>query len=568
MKQVPEAGSRRFMPVFAWLPGYRRAFLRKDALAGLMLALYAIPQSMAYAALAGLSPVSGIYCYIFAGLLYFAFGTSRHLAIGPTSAISMIIGVSVASLAGGDPARAAGIAAATALVMALLFFTAWLIRLNTLVTFISDTVLTGFKAGAAMVIIVAQLPKLFGLHLQGADFFGMIGLLFSHLPEMDHAAFFLGVFSLAFLVAGHYLLPGKPVSLLLVAGTIMLIMLTPLGDMGIPLLGEIRGGLPVPALHLPEAGLINEIFTLAVATFLLSYIESTSTARSIAREKDYDIDTRQELLALGASNLASSIGNGFPVAGGLSQSTVGKESGSHTQLTLVFTSLFLVFSLYFLSGFLGKLPQVVLAVIVIYAVTGLFDFMEMKHLLRVSREEFTIALLTIVAVLIFGILAGVLIAVIFSILVMIRKVSDPHIAVLGNIPGTPRYSDMLRHPENKPVQGMLILRVEASILYFNHARIREQIDGLVRNYDGKLKQVVIDLSSANHIDIAGARFFLDLEDDLEKQGIRLRIVDALSQARDILRAEGMEQEIGHISRKVAIHDLVTAFMVENSTFGE
>jgi MFS superfamily sulfate permease-like transporter len=252
------------------------------------------------------------------------------------------------------------------------------------------------------------------------------------------------------------------------------------------------------------------------------------------------------------------LGGGFPVAGGLSQSSVNDKAGSKSLISLVITSIILGFCLLFLTDLFRYLPEVILAIIVLDAISGLIRIQEMKHLFNVSRLEFWISLSTILAVLLFGVLNGVLIAVVLSLIFLLKQAATPHIAILGQIPGTTNYSDMQRHPDNIPVEGVLILRIEASILYFNINNIHDKIHQLVEEYPGKLRLVVMDLSSANYVDVAGARFFLHMEDDLEKKGIGLQIVDALGQARDILRAEGMEKEIGHISRKVTIHDVVTA----------
>jgi sulfate permease, SulP family len=298
---------------------------------------------------------------------------------------------------------------------------------------------------------------------------------------------------------------------------------------------------------------------------VLSYVESISSARALAAKNGYEVDARQELMALGAANFAASIGHGFPVAGGLSQSTVNDKLGAKTLLTLIITSVILVICLLFLSGLFNFLPEVILSVIVLDAVVGLIKIKEIRHLYKVSQLEFWISISTILAVVIFGVLDGVLIAVILSLIFLLKQAATPHIAVLGQIPSTKNYSDMLRHPDNIPVGGALILRVEASILYFNINNIHDKIHQLVIKYPGKLQLVIMDLSSANYLDVSGARFLLHLKDDLEKKNIGLQIVDALSQARDILRAEGMEREIGHISRKITIHDAVLAFQKSEVT---
>lgn len=551
---------KQIVPIADWLPEYSRKYLRWDLLAGVTLAFFVIPESMAYATLAGLPPQTGIYCYVFAGLLYFVFGTSRQLAIGPTSAISLVVGTSIATLSGGDPAQALILASGVALIMAALFFLAWLVRLSTLVSFISDTILVGFKAGAALVIASTQLPKLFGFHGQGGDFFERIGYLVAHLGQTRPEVLVFGLIAFLLLVTGDRLLPGKPVSLAVVILSILAISFTPLKESGIPTVGEIPGGLP--SLHIPllDYDVGRNLVPLAMACFLLSYVESISAARALSGKNGYEVNPRQELLALGAANFAAAVGRGYPVAGGLSQSTVNSQAGAKTPLTLIVTSIVLILCLLFLAGLIKNLPEVILAVIVLHAIVGLIKVKEMKHLHRVSTYEFRIMVITILTVMVFGILEGVLFAVLLSLVTLLKKTSAPHIAILGRIKGTNRFSDILRHPENELVKGLLILRVESSIIYFNVSHIHEHIRQILNEQVKPVKMLIMDLSSANYVDIAGTRFLLELEDELQQKGIGFKIVEALGTVRDILRIEGMEQEIGHISRKVDLEDAVEAYL--------
>jgi len=556
---------RKLIPVIGWLPGYKIPDLKWDMIAGITLAFFVIPTSMAYATIAGLPPETGIYCYFFAGLLYFVFGTSRHLAMGPTSAMSIVVASSIGMMAGGDPVKAVTLASATALFMALLFLLAWVIRLSSLMNFISDTILLGFKAGAALVIASTQLPKFFGIHGGGNGFLDRIWYIIVHIGETNMVVLVFGLTALLLLLLGNYYFRGKPVSLIIVVVSIVVVSFTGLAGEGITVVGEIPKGLPGLNWPLPDSNDISEVFFLALACFFLSYVESISAARSIAREKGYEVDAQQELLALGAANFASSLGSGYAVAGGLSQSTVNSKSGAKSLLSLIFTSLILGLSLYFLTGLFKNLPYVILAVIVIDAVIGLINIKEMKHLFRVSRTEFWVSVLTIMAVIFFGVLQGIIIAVLFSIISLLRKSASPHIAILGKIPGTSLFSDVLRHPDNQPVEGVLILRPESSVLYFNINHIKEDIHDLIKNYRGELKLLILDLSSANYMDVAGARFLLQMEDELEKKNIGFRIVDALGTVRDILRAEGMEKEIGHLSRKQTINQILAEYDDQSKT---
>ena len=437
------------------------------------LAAYAIPVSLAYASLAGLPPQYGIYCYLAGGLFYALFGSSRQLAIGPTSAISMLVGATVAGMAGGDPSRWAAIAALTALVVAAICLVAWLLRLSSLVNFISETILLGFKAGAALTIAMTQLPKLFGVKGGGENFFERIVILARQLPDTNLAVLAFGLVALGLLLLGEKFLPGRPVALLVVVASIVVLSVTSLGALGFKVVGALPRGLPdfqPPGLRVRD---VDGVLSLAFACFLLAYVESVSAARALAQAHGQEVDARQELLGLGAANLAAGLFQGYPVAGGLSQSSVNDKAGAKTPLALVFASLTIGLCLLYLTGLLANLPSVVLAAIVLVAVKGLINVKELRHVWRVSRFEFAISMVAFAAVLLLGILRGVIVAVLVSLLLLIKRVARPHVAFLGRIPGTRDYSDMERHPDNEPVPGVLVVRVEASLVYFNVEHVRD-----------------------------------------------------------------------------------------------
>lgn len=550
------AGWRAVFPVAQWLPAYRAEWLRHDAIAGVTLAAYGIPVSLAYATLAGLPPQYGIYCYLLGGLCYAIFGSSRQLAVGPTSAISMLVGVTVAGLAGGDPERFASIAALTAILLGAMCVVAWILRLSSLVNFISETILLGFKAGAALTIALTQLPKLFGVQGGGEQFFERIVVLARQLPDTNFTVLAFGLAVIVLLLLGERHLPGRPVALLLVVASIILMSVTPLASMGVKVVGAIPQGLP--AFHAPGLRLrdVDGVIPLAFACLLLAYVESVSAARAIAHTRGYEIDPRQELLGLGAANLAAGFFQGFPVAGGLSQSSVNDKAGARTPLSLVFASVTIGLCLMFLTGLLANLPNVVLAAIVLIAVKGLIDIDELRHVWRVSRYEFLVAMVAFAAVLLLGILKGVIFAVLVSMLLLIRRAACPHVAVLGRIPGTRRYSDIERNPDNQPVLGALMFRVEASLLYFNADYVRATVWAHIRASAQTHSLVICDLSASPFVDLAGARMLSALHAELAAAGIRLRLVSAHASARDILRAEGVEQQVGYIGRRVSVADVI------------
>ena len=557
--QAEIRGWRAAFPPAQWLASYQPKWLANDAIAGVTLAAYGIPVSLAYASLAGLPAQYGIYCYLVGGLFYALFGSSRQLAVGPTSAISMLVGVTVAGMAQGDPARFASIAALTALVIAAMCVVAWLLRLSSLVNFISETILLGFKAGAALTIGLSQLPKLFGVKGGGEGFFERLVILGGQIPESNLAVLTFGLVALALLLLAEKFLPGKPAALFVVLASIVVLSVTSLGELGFKVVGALPQGLPdfkLPGLRVRD---VDGVVPLAFACLLLAYVESVSAARTLAEAHQYEIDPRQEFLGLGAANLGAALFQAYPVAGGLSQSSVNDKAGAKTPLALVFASITIAICLLFLTGMLKNLPNVVLAAIVLVAVKGLVNIGEMKRVWRVSRYEFVISMIAFAAVLLLGILNGVIVAVLASLLLLIRRVAHPHVAALGRIPDTRKFSDIERNPDNTPVAGVLVFRVDASILYFNVEHIREAVWQMLRAAPGALKLVVCDLSTSPIVDLAGAKMLAKLHQELGAAGVPMRLVAAHAPVRDILRAEGLEESVGYFGRRISVADVIDEF---------
>jgi high affinity sulfate transporter 1 len=538
-----------------WLSGYQARWLKADIIAGITLAAYAVPVSMAYASLAGMPPHHGIYCYLLGGLGYALVGTSRQLAVGPTSAIALMVGATLPEMMEGDPSRWGEIAALTALVVAGLGVLAWLLRLSGLVNFISETILLGFKAGAALTIAMTQLPKLFGVKGGGDHFFERAWTLVGQLGETNLAVLGLGLGALALLLLGEKFLPQRPISLLVVILSTLVVSLTALDQIGVATVGALPGGLPefrLPSLRLRD---VDGILPLSCACFLLGYIEGISAARTLAVKNNYEINPRQEFLALGAANVAVAFGQGFPVAGGLSQSAVNDKAGARTPLALLFASATLAACLLFLTDLLENLPTVVLAAIVLVAVRGLIDLRALRHLWHVSRLEFQIAMVALVGVLLLGILKGVLLAAIASLLMLLAGAARPHVAFLGRIPGTRRYSDLERHPDNEALPGIVIFRPESSLLYFNADHVRFVVAPKIQATP-QLRLVVCDLSYAPFVDVAGAGMLSGLHRDLEQRQIPLRVVGAHGKVRDLLRAVGLEERVGYLGRHMSVDQAI------------
>jgi high affinity sulfate transporter 1 len=546
-----------FIPPVRWLAEYRAKSLPQDAVAGVTLAAYAIPVSLAYATLAGLPPQVGIYGYLLGGLGYALLGSSRQMAVGPTSAISLMIAATVAGMAEGDAQRYAQIASLAGFTVAALCLISWALRLSALVKLISDSILVGFKAGAGLTIAMTQLPSLFGVSSGGHNFFDRAYLFVGQLGHTKVLVLAVGVVAIALIVLGERLLPGRPVALAVVALSIVVASIFGLPALGLPITGEIPSGLPSlagPAFRLRD---VEGIIPLAAGCLLLAYIEGVSAARTFADKHGYALDPRQELLGVGAANLAAALGHGYPVAGGLSQSAVNDKAGAQSPLSLVFASATLALCLLFLTGLLENLPKAVLAAVVLTAVAGLVDVPALIRMWRVSRMDFFAAAIALVAVLSLGILNGILTAALASVLLLLARASRPHVAFLGRVPGTDSYSDIDRHPENEPLSGVIAFRPEVSLLYVNADAVLAAVsERLHAAGPSAIRLVVCDLSASPHIDLAGARMLHDLHAELDARGIALRIVGARGRVRDLLRADGLSDKVGGVDRAVTLASLI------------
>jgi sulfate permease, SulP family len=550
---------RGIVPAARWRRSYQPQWFRADVAAGVTLAAYMLPAALGDASLAGLPPQAGLYACLFSGLVFWLFCSSRHTAISVTSAISLLIGSSLGSIAGGDPLRFGAMAACTALLVAIIAFLAWLARAGSVVNFLSETVLIGFKAGVALHLASTQLPKLFGVTSGHGDFWQRMGEFFHHLGETNSTSLVLGCIALTLLILGKTLVPNKPVALFVVVAGIIAATFVDLDARGVKLLGEVPRGLPLPTLPAVHWQDLSELFPLALACFLLGAVETAAIGRMFAEKHGYRLDSDQEFLALAGANLAAGLGQGFPVSGGMSQSLVNESGGAHTPLSgLIAASLMMVVAV-FLTDMLRNLPQPVLAAVVLMAVASLFNVKELRRLWRVHRSEFFIAMAALLGVLWAGLLEGVLVGAVISLVLLIRRVSLSHVAFLGRIPGVRRYSDLERHTSNEPIPGVVAFRVESGIVYFNAEHVFDTVLARLDARREAIRLVICDLSTSPYVDMAGARMFLNLHAELAKRGIAFRLVEARSTVRDMLRTEGVEEKVGPIDRFTTLADAIDNF---------
>jgi len=534
----------------------RPSTLRADLVGGIALAAFAIPESMAYAGLAGLPPQAGLYGYLVAGPLFALFTSSRHVAIGPTSALSLMVAAALAPLAGGDLVRYSQLAAATALLVAAMSVAAWLLRLNQLVNFISEPILIGFKAGVALTIASKQLPHLLGIELHTSGFFKSLTALVRHLGEIHPLTALFGVGALVLILVLETRVPGGVVVLGVVAVSIAASAGLDLAAHGVKVAHEVPAGLPWPAIPRFSADDADQLVTLAFACFVMGFIETTAVARTFAMKHRYTVDPRREMLALAAANAGTGLFQSYPVSGGMSQSAVNEQGGARSARSLVFAAAAIAVVLLFLTGPFRYLPEATLAALVLAAVSGLVERKPFKHLREVSPLEFRAAMVALLGVIVFGILRGVMLAVVVSLLIVIARVSKPAASLRGRRPGTDEFVDLERDPQARPVAGTLVYRVDQPLVYFNVDHVREDVVARVRGASPPPRVVILELSLSPRFDLAAVTMLGELDEQLRLLGAQLRLAEVHTEALARLRAEGVADRFGGVGRRTPVVELL------------
>jgi high affinity sulfate transporter 1 len=529
--------------LFASLRGYRREWLTKDVIAGLTVWAVLVPESLAYATIAGVSPVIGLYAAPAALTLYAAFGSSRHLVTGPMAATAALSAAAVADLAT-DDAEFLTFTIVLALVTGLAALVAGLLRLGFVANFISEPVLKGFIIGLALTIIVGQLPKLFGIEGGEGDFFDKLGAFIRGLGETHLPTLVVGVISLAIVLVCREYLPRVPGPLVAVAFGIVVVGLFGLDDQGVDIVGEVESGLPT--LGLPDADLNHYLATFASAmgVMLVGFAEGLGAAKTYASRHHYEIDANRELIGLGAANLGAGLSGGMVVNGSLSKTAVNGSAGAMSQMSGVVVAALTVITLLFLTALFADLPETTLAAVVIAAIVELVDIQSLRKLYRTyskrlgriygfaARPDFIAALAAMFGVLIFDTLPGLFIGIGVSLLLLIYRSSRPNIARLGVQPGTTLYVDTDRHPEAVESPGISVLRVESGLFFANAEFVKDTIKELAAAEGAKA--VIIDAETIPFVDVTSLKMISELAEEMATSGVRLAVAKDIGQVRDLL----------------------------------
>ncbi|MCP8940706.1 SulP family inorganic anion transporter [Alsobacter sp. SYSU M60028] len=539
--------------LLAWTRGYDASRLRADVPAGLALAAFCIPESIAYATLAGLSPVTGLYAYVGAGVGYALFGASPRLAVGPTSALSVLLPTALAGLAAGDPDRYAALAAATAMLVAAVCLAAWLLRAAQLSAFISDTILLGFKTGAALYIASTQLPKLFGVTSGGETFFPRLAALWTQLPNLHWPSLAVGLAALALFLLLERLLPRRPTTLIVVGLALAASRWLDLPGHGVATGGTIAQGLPPFGLPAVRPDDIAALLPLALACFFLGFVETSSTARSFAAREGAPFDPDRELLGIGAANLGAGLVRGYPVSGGLSQTAVNDLGGATSPVALLVNSAAILVVLVMFADVLGGLPEPVLAALVLVAARHLVGFDDMRRLGASAREELAIAVMAMLGVLSLGVLNGVLVAAVASLALIIARLTLPSIAELGRDPETGGFVSLANRPHAETAPGAVVLRPDQPFIYVNaEAARRALLEAVERTPDARL--LVLDFSPVTTTDLTAAASLKALARTLRARGVALRIANLRDEVAARLASLGVRPDELDLTPHVRIRE--------------
>ena len=547
-----------WVPALRWIPAYSTRRFGLDLIAGLSLAAFVIPESLAYASLAQLPPVTGLYCYLVAGIVYALFGTSGQLAVGPTSALAIVLASSVAAMGGDDPSRAVAIGSAVALMVGMICVAGRFVGLANAAYFISDPVLIGFKTGAAFYIASTQLPKLFGLEGATGNFFSRVAHVAVSLPETHVPSLLFGLVAIALFMAFERVFPGRPTTLIVVIVAIAMMTVFGLSESGIKIVGDLPSGLPGISVPTINASDISALIPVALACFVLAYGEAISVARSFAQKYDYEINPEQELMALGAANIATGMAHGFPVAGGMSQTAVNDMGGATSPVALIVTSGAIALTLLFFASFFHNLPEPVLGAIVLMAASHLVRFEELRRLLIESRAEFWTSMVACVGVLFFGLLNGLLLAAVGSLVMLIAQMSRPMVVVVGRERSTGHFVSRARNPDASDTPGALVVRSASTWLYFNAEHIRRQIVDMIDGTPAGIRTVVLDFSSVPAIDITAGTILRGLVRTLKDRGIRIELAELHDEVVETLKIIDAEHDLGPVVAHRTIEDCLAA----------
>lgn len=552
---------KQYLPILEWLPHYQRDHLRGDLSAGLTVGVMLIPQGMAYAMIAGLPPIYGLYASIVPLLIYAVFGTSRQLAVGPVAMVSLLTLAGVSELAAVGSEEYIALTIFLALLAGTLQLLMGVLRLGFLVNFLSKPVISGFTAAAALIIGLSQLKHLLGLDLARSNYIHKI--LYEaalNLGQVNLPTLLIGLGGIALILGVKRWNKAIPGPLVAVVFGILVTWLAGLSDLGVKIVGEVPRGLP--AFEVPQISWQStvDLLPMALTICLVSFVESIAIAKTLqAKHRNYEVDSNQELLALGLAKVAGAFFQAYPNTGGFSRTAVNDQAGAKTGLAGVISAVLIALSLLFLTTLFYYLPKAILASVIMVAVFKLIDIKGAIRLWHSRREDFFMLLATFLAVLSLGIQNGILVGVALSLVVVIYHSAYPHVAVLGRIPGTQHFRNLDRFPEAEDRPDVLALRFDAQLFFANADYFREQVRKWEKRKGEALKLLVISGESIASIDSTASQALLEMVEALRERGIEVYFAAFVGPARDALYRAGMTEKLGENNFFVHVHEALAAY---------
>jgi SulP family sulfate permease len=548
------------VPIIDWVRTYRREWLRDDLVSGLVVGMIMIPVAMAYAQMAGVPPQAGLYAAIVGMTAYAIFATSKHLKITASSTMSIMSLAVVAPLAAGDPATLMVLSSALAMTVGIIMLVLSLAKLGFISDFLAKSVMTGYVFGVACLIAISQLPKVFGVSGGSGTFFDQLAQFISKLPQTNLYSLALGVGTLILIFVLKRFKPLIPGALIaLVLGTLITSYYDLNALYGVSIVGDIPTGMPSPTFPFVSLEMIPVLIAGAMGIVFLAVGETLGTGRTFAAKYHYEVDADQELLAMGAANISSGMFQGITIDMSLSSTASGESAGERTQLSTLVSAGVILAVVIFLAPLLKNLPSAVLGAIVLSSILGLFNVAELKRYYAQRKTDFALATTALVGVISTDVMTGLMIAVLLSLVMLLYRASRPYIAVLGKRPDAPgQYIDVSRHADAELVPGLVILRLDAPLYFFNANVARTQILARTQS-DPPPQAILLDLGASADLDIGTSDMLQALISDLRDDKIDLFFAQVRGSVRDRMRLTGLLEHIGAENIYMTVDAAVRAF---------
>ena len=555
----------RGVPALEWLPRWRENW-KRDGMAALAVWAVLVPQSMAYATLAGVPPVYGLYAAIVGLVVYGLLGTSRELNVGPGSSVAVMSAATVAPLAAGNGETYLALSAALALATGVVLVAGGVTRLGFVAEFIARPVLAGYFIGLALTIVVSQLPALVGVPAPVGGFFEKVWELLQDAGDVSWQTAAVGLASLAVVLALQRFVARAPAALIAVVLGVLVSRALDLPDEGVAVVGPLPTSFPELGLPDVAASDYRRILWGAIGIALLAYAESIATARQFALKRGYDVDANRELVAMGVANVGAGLSQGFPIDASVSRTTVADRSGQRSQLAGLVNAGLVVLAIVVLGEFFADLPKATLAAIVIGAVLPLLRTGALRRLWRLDTVDFALAALCFAGVLVAGVLGGIVIAVIASLGALVYRSYTPHVAVLGRLRGGEEgdedfgFRDVSRHPDGETYPGLVIFRFDQEIFFANAAFFRDQIRALVSSGEALVRRVIVDASAITYVDTTGLDMLGELQQELDSQGVELVFARLKGPVHDVFKRAEQVGAIRHFRRFPTLRSAVADYL--------